>query len=398
MLIDGTQKNAPREFIPLSVPEISGREWDYVKECLDTGWVSSVGAFVDRFEQGLAARVGVPFAVATVNGTSALHTALLAAGVEPEDEVLVSDLTFIAPVNAIRYAGAHPVLVDAEPDHWQMDPELVKDFLEKGCDSKDGVLRNRTSGRRVRGLLPVDVLGHPVDLDPLLELARRFDLRLVEDATESLGALYKGRPVGGDAELACISFNGNKVITTGGGGMILSRREDWARRCKYLSTQAKDDPIEFVHGEVGYNYRLTNVLAALGCAQLERLEDFVESKRRIAATYLRELPAIPGLECNREAPWGRSIFWMFTVLVDEKAFGMDSRALIHHLGERNIQARPLWQPMHLSPAHRNCQALGGDVSARLNRLGVSIPCSVGLGAEDQERVIRTIEGAARARS
>lgn len=316
MLIDGTQKSAPQDFIPLSVPEISGREWDYVKECLDTGWVSSVGTFVDRFEQGLAARVGVPFAVATVNGTSALHMALLAAGVEPEDEVLVSDLTFIAPVNAIRYVGAHPILVDAESDYWQMDPERVKDFLEKGCDSKGGVLRNRTTGRRVRGLLPVDVLGHPVDLAPLLELARRFDLRLVEDATESLGALYRGRPVGGNAELACISFNGNKVITTGGGGMILSRREDWARRCKYLSTQAKDDPIEFVHGEVGYNYRLTNVLAALGCAQLERLDDFVEIKRRIAATYLRELPAIPGLECNREASWGRSIFWMFTVLVD----------------------------------------------------------------------------------
>lgn len=398
MLIDGTQKNAPKEFIPLSVPEISGREWEFVKECLDTGWVSSVGSFVDRFEQGLAATVGAPFAVATVNGTSALHTALMVAGVESDDEVLVSDLTFIAPVNAIRYLGAHPVLVDAEPDYWQMDAERVRHFLENNCETTHGVLRNRSTGRRVRALLPVDVLGHPVDLDPMLDLAQRFNLQLVEDATESLGARYKGRPVGGDAQLACISFNGNKVITTGGGGMILARREEDARRCKYLSTQAKDDPIEFVHGEVGYNYRMTNVLAAIGCAQLERLDAFVETKRRVAATYLRELPTIPGLECNREAPWGRSIFWMFTVLVDAKAFGMDSRALIRFLGERNIQARPLWQPMHQSPAHRDCQILGGEVSTRLNRMGVSLPCSVGLDPEHQARVIQALRDAHEGRS
>lgn len=393
MLMDGTQKNAPAEFIPLSVPEISGREWEYVKECLDTGWVSSVGAFVDRFERELAAQVEAPFAVATVNGTAALHLALLVAGVEAEDEVLVSDLTFIAPVNAIRYVGAHPVLVDAEPTYWQMDVERVKDFLEKQCVSRDGAMHNRSTGRRVRALLPVDVLGHPVDLDPLLELAQRFGLQLVEDATECLGAKYKGRPVGSGADLACISFNGNKVITTGGGGMILTRREDWARRCKYLSTQAKDDPIEFVHGEVGYNHRMTNVLAAIGCAQLERLGAFVEAKRRIAQTYLRELPAIPGLACNLEAPWAESLYWMFTVLVDEQAFGMDSRALIAFLGERRIQARPLWQPMHLSPAHRDSQVLGGEVSARLNRLGVSLPCSSGLSPAHQARVIEVLREA-----
>jgi perosamine synthetase len=390
MLIDGTQKNMPQELIPLSAPDISGREWDYVKECLDTGWVSSVGAYVDRFEQGLASTTGVPFAVATVNGTAALHTALVVSGIKPDDEVLVSDLTFIAPVNAIRYAGAHPVLVDAEPDYWQMDPERVKAFLQKECHTEYGGLRNRHTGRRVAGLLPVDVLGHPVDLDPFLELADRFGLALIQDATESLGALYKGRPVGGDAPIACISFNGNKVITTGGGGMILTRREDWAKRCKYLTTQAKDDPIEFVHGEVGYNYRLTNVLAAIGCAQLERLPGYIEAKRRIAATYEQELAGVPGLTCMREASWGRSIFWMYTLLVDEKAFGMDSRELIRFLGKRNIQARPLWQPMHLSPAHKEAQVLGGDVSANLNRKGVSIPCSVNLSRKQQEQVLAAI--------
>jgi perosamine synthetase len=395
MLIDGSQAAMPEAFIPLSVPEIRGREWDYVKECLDTGWVSSVGAYVDRFEAALAAQVGTRFAVATVNGTAALHLALLVAGVTAGDEVLVSDLTFIAPVNAIRYLGAHPVLVDAEPAYWQMDPQLVKDFLLNECDRVQGELRNRATGRRVAALLPVDVLGHPVDLDPLLELARSFGLPVVEDATESLGALYRTLPVGRRADVSCVSFNGNKVITTGGGGMLLTDREDWARRARHLSTQAKDDPIEFVHGEVGYNYRLTNVLAAIGCAQVEQLEAFVEHKRQLARRYQEALAEIPGLEPNLEAPWARSIFWMYTILVDEAQYGMDSRALLKALGQRRIQARPLWQPMHLSPAHWEAQVLGGDVSERLNRAALSIPCSVGLDTTSQDRVIQALRDLAR---
>jgi len=390
MLIDGSQNAMPDDFIPLSVPEIRGREWDYVKDCLDTGWVSSVGAYVDRFEGALAQAVGTRFAVATMNGTAAIHLALLVAGVAAGDEVLVSDLTFIAPVNAIRYLGAHPVLVDAEPAHWQMDPALVRAFLEEQCETRDGVLVNRGTGRRVAALLPVDVVGHPVDLEPLLALARTFGLPLVEDATESLGARYHGLPVGQRADLSCISFNGNKVITTGGGGMILTDREDWARRARHLSTQAKQDPIEFVHGEVGYNYRMTNVLAAIGCAQIEQLGAFVERKREIAAGYAEALAGVPGLTLMAEAPWARSIYWMYTVLVDEAGYGLDSRALLRALGERRIQARPLWQPMHLSPAHRDAQALGGAVSERLNRTALSIPCSVGLTPDQQARVCQAI--------
>jgi len=390
MLIDGSQASMPDDLIPLSVPEIRGREWDYVKECLDTGWVSSVGAYVDRFEAALAAAVGARHAVATVNGTAALHLALQVAGVEADDEVLVSDLTFIAPVNAIRYLGAHPVLVDAEPVHWQMDPHLVAAFLHEGCHRVQGILRNKATGRRVAALLPVDVLGHPVDLDPLLELARSFGLPVVEDATESLGATYRGEPVGKRADVSCVSFNGNKVITTGGGGMLVTDREDWARRARYLSTQAKDDPIEFVHGAVGYNYRLTNVLAAIGCAQVEQLAGFVERKRAIAARYQAALAGIPGLSLMAEAPWARSIYWMYTILVDGAAFGMDSRALLKALGERRIQARPLWQPMHLSPAHAGAVTLGGAVSERLNRTALSIPCSVGLDEASQGRVIQAI--------
>ena len=257
--------------IPLSVPEIRGNEWRYVKECLDTNWVSSVGAYVDRFEQMVAQQAETKHAVATVNGTAALHVALMVAGVQPEDEVLVSTLTFIAPVNAIRYVGAWPVFIDAEPTYWQMDPARVVEFLEQGCRWNDGALYNRRTGRRVTAVIPVHILGHPVDIDPIMAVARKFGLKVIEDATEGLGATYKGRSLGCLGDIACFSFNGNKIITTGGGGMIVTDNEEWARKAKYLTTQAKDDPIEYVHGEVGYNYRLTNLLAAVGCAQMEQL-------------------------------------------------------------------------------------------------------------------------------
>ena len=255
--------------IPLCVPEIRGNEWKYIKECLDTNFVSSVGPFVDRFERELAACVGSKYAVATVNGTAAIHIALLIAGVKPDDEVLVSTLTFIAPVNAIRYACAWPVFIDAEEQYWQMDPQRVVDFIEKGCVWKNSELRNKTTGRRLSAIMPVHILGHPVDMDPILEQAQKYNLPVIEDATESLGAKYKGRHAGTLGDIACFSFNGNKIITTGGGGMIVTDNEEWALKAKYLTTQAKDDPLEFIHNEIGYNYRLPNISAAMGCAQLE---------------------------------------------------------------------------------------------------------------------------------
>jgi perosamine synthetase len=378
------------EDIPLCAPEIGGNEWAYVKECLDTGWVSSVGAFVERFERVIADTVGAKHAVATMNGTSALHIALLLAGVRPDDEVLVSSLTFIAPANAIRYLGAWPVFVDAEPRYWQMDPGLVLDFLAQGCTRREGELVNLATGRRVGGILAVDALGHPVDLDPLLEAARTYRIPLVEDATESLGASYRGKPVGHLAEVACFSFNGNKLITTGGGGMLVTNNEAWARRAKYLTTQAKDDPIEFIHGDVGYNYRLTNVQAAIGVAQMERLVAHVAAKRRIAERYADAFADVPGITPMQEAPWASSVFWMYTMLVDEGRFGLGSRELIRILGQRGIQSRPLWQPLHQSAPHRGSPTLGGSVAERLNRTAVSLPCSVGLSTEAQDSVIRCV--------
>src|SRR5262245_23809249 len=268
--------------VPLSVPHLAGNEWRYVKECLDTSWVSSAGGFVTRLERVLADRTGRAHGVATSSGTAALHTALVVAGIGADDEVLMPALTFIAPANAARYVGAWPVFVDVEPDHWQIDPGKLAEFLERECQWRDGALWNRTSGRRVRAVLPVDLLGHPFDADPILDLARSRELIVIEDATESLGARYKNRSVGRLGDLACFSFNGNKIVTSGGGGMIVTDDTNWADRARYLTTQAKDDPIEHQHGDVGYNYRLTNVQAAIGVAQLEQLDDHVERKRFIA--------------------------------------------------------------------------------------------------------------------
>ncbi|HEY7894276.1 MAG TPA: LegC family aminotransferase [Gemmatimonadaceae bacterium] len=380
--------------IQLCVPEIRGNEWAYIKECLDTNWVSSVGEYVDRFERSLASVTGARFAVATSSGTSALHTALMVAGVEADDEVLVSTLTFIAPVNAIRYVGAWPVFIDAEPDYWQMDTARLAQFLEHGCEHRGSALYDRATNRRVRALLPVHVMGHPVDMAPLLDLARRYELVVIEDATESLGARYRGTPVGHMGDVACFSFNGNKLITTGGGGMLVTDREDWARRAKYLTTQAKDDPIEFEHGAVGYNYRLTNIQAAMGVAQMEQLDDYLAAKRRIAERYAAALADVPGLTVMRQASWAQSAWWLYTVLVDPVEFGMDARALMRYLGARQIQTRPLWQPIHQSKPYRGMMpALGCPISEQLHRQALSLPCSVGLQAEQQTRVIDAIVAA-----
>lgn len=380
----------PEGFIPLCVPELCGSEWEYVKECLDTNWVSCAGPFVNRFEEMVADFAGVTHAIATSSGTAAIHIALLAAGVQPNDEVLVPTLTFIAPANAIRYTGAWPVLIDVEPTYWQMDPQRVADFLKLECRWTNGELINKVTGRRVRAILPVHILGHPVDIDLIVELAREFDLAVIEDATESLGAEYKDRKVGHLGDIACFSFNGNKLITTGGGGMIVTDKPDWAERAKYLSTQAKDNPTEYIHKEIGYNYRLTNIQAALGCAQMEQVEKFIAAKRSIAATYAEAFNGLDGIATMHEATWARSVFWLYTILVSEEAYGQDSRALMQRLADQRIQSRPLWQPLHRSPAHLGAQSFLTGTADSINRRALSLPCSVGIPTEDLSRVVETV--------
>src|SRR5579885_76937 len=388
----GTDGDAP--VIPLSAPEIRGNEWRYVKECLDTGWVSSAGAFVDRFERETARKLGAEHAVACQSGTAALHVALEVAGIGPGDEVLVPTLTFIAPANAVCYVGATPLLVDVDPDHWGIDLDLVETFLRKDCQWREGRAVNRTTGRRVAGILPVHILGHPVDMDRVMALAEEFGLVVVEDATESIGATYKGRKTGAVGHVGCFSFNGNKLITTGGGGMIVTSRGDWARRARHLTNQAKVDPVEYEHDAIGYNYRMTNLQAAMGVAQLEQLDQYLAIKRSLAAFYRAALGEHQGISTMREAAWAQSAWWLFTILVDPAAFGIDSRALMRALEAQRIQSRPLWRPLHKGPPHQGRQVLGGAVAERVCRMALSLPSSVGLTAAQRARVVDAVRQAA----
>lgn len=384
----------PQEIIPLCVPSIRGNAWDYVKKCLDTNWVSSVGPFVDDFEKRVAEYSGADFAVATVNGTSALHVALLVAGVEPGDEVLVSTLTFIASANAVRYAGAIPVFIDAEPVYWQMDPQRVRDFVEKKCELRQNQLFNKETGRRVRAIVPVHVLGHPVDIQAIQEIARQNNLIMIADAAEALGARYRGQAIGQFGDISCFSFNGNKIITTGGGGMLVTNDPAFAARARYLTTQAKDDPLEYIHNEMGFNYRLTNLQAALGCSQMEELSSYVEIKRGIAALYRDAFADVDGIRPMIEAPWAFSTFWLFTILVDPDRFGMNSRQLLRELSKRGIQSRPLWQPMHRSPSFAYLSPANCPVADHLYAHALSLPSSVDLGA-GQHRVIEALRDLSR---
>ena len=375
--------------IPNAVPHLAGNEWRYLKECLDTNWVSSVGPFVDRFERETAAAVGAAHAVAAVTGTAALHVALLTAGVRPGDEVLVPTLTFIATANAVCYCGAVPVFVDVEASTWGLDPAKVDDFLAKECDVRGGVVVNRATGRTVRAVLPVHLYGHPVDLDAFLDVAARWPVALVEDSAESLGARYKGRAVGVAGLAGCLSFNGNKIVTAGGGGMLLTNDAAVAARARSLTTHARADATEWIHREVGYNYRLTNLQAALGVAQLEQLGAFVEAKRRTADAYAAAVAAFEGVEPFVEQPWARSTYWMFSVLLDPRRFGA-AREVVRAANADGIGFRPLWYPLHRQPVFAGRQAYRIEIADDLHARGVSLPVSVGITDAERARVIERL--------
>lgn len=379
--------------IPLSVPELQGNEWKYVKECLESGWVSSAGPFVDRFERETAAYVGMTHAVAVINGTAALHTALRVVGVQPEDEVLVSDLTFIAPVNAIRYCGAHPVFVDADPTTWQMDVEKAAAFLEQECELRGEACYNRHTGRRVHAIVPVHILGLTCEMDRIVELARRHRLRVVEDAAEAIGVRYRGRHAGTVGDVGVLSFNGNKLITCGGGGMLLTDRPDDATYARYLTTQAKDDELEYLHNEVGYNYRLTNLQAAVGVAQLEQLDGFIARKRAIARAYDEAFRDLDGITTMPRPAHTESTSWLYTILLKAGTSLAQRQAFIRRLHAQGIGARPLWRPIHTLPPYRNCQAVAIEHAIRLYERAVSLPCSVGLDESDLARCVAVVKPA-----
>ena len=379
--------------IPLSSPNIGLREQELVAESVRSGWLA-YGPFVEEFENAIESRLGVGHAVALSSGTAALHLALILAGVEPDDEVVTSTLSFVAPANAIRYVNANPVFIDAERDFLQMDVDRLRVFFEERCEQTDRGLLNKETGRRIAAIVPVHILGHPADLDAVSAVTAKYGLPVIEDAAEGLGARMRGRPVGALGDIACLSFNGNKILTTAGGGALVTDDDATADRARYLATQAKDDPLEYIHGAVGFNYRMSNLHAALGCAQLERLDEFVASKRRIADRYVTSLADVSGLTFPKEAEWAFSTYWMFTILVAPGEFGMDGRELMHRLFDLGIQARPLWQPLHRSPAHSGPTGQACPVADRLHAEGLSLPCSTSLTDEEQSRVIEAILSAA----
>jgi len=373
--------------IPLSEPLISGNEWKYIKDCLDTGWVSSVGAYVNRFEEMVANYVGTQYAIATVNGTSALHVSLLACGVQPDDEVIVPTLTFIAPVNTVRYCGAHPVFMDCILNTFCMDVQKVKEFIIIECEQRrGGYTYNKRSGRRVKAIIPVHILGHPVEMDELVKICHQYNIDVIEDATESLGSQYKGKKTGTFGKIASLSFNGNKIITTGGGGMVLTNREELASRVRHLTTQAKRDPFEYDHDEIGYNYRLTNVQAALGVAQMERLPEFINIKRKNAEIYRRLLSDLKEVEIVWEAEGVISNFWIYAIRVSRK----DKRPLMDFLMAKGIQVRPLWKLIHTLPMYKDCQAdnIGNAIDAY--ETCISLPSSVTIREEEINFVVSSI--------
>ncbi len=380
--------------IPLSVPSLKGNELKYVTECIETEWVSSAGSYVDRFERDVARYVEIPFAVACNNGTAALHTALLLNKLERDDEIIVPTLTFIAPVNTVRYVGAHPVFMDCD-DYLNLDPVKFEEFLVRECEMTSRGLMNRATGRRVGAVIVVHVFGHPCNLAPITALARRFGLAVIEDATEALGSTYEDwegarRFAGTIADTGCLSFNGNKLVTTGGGGMVLTADRALAERARYLTTQAKDDGERFTHHEVGYNYRLTNIQAAIGCAQLERVEEFIRIKRENFSLYRGHLADVPGLRLIEAPPKTRSNHWHYTLVVDEARYGRSADALRKRLAEHAIETRPIWELNHRQRPYRQCQAYRIEKAPRYHAQSLNLPCSVGLNPTLIPEICRVI--------
>lgn len=374
--------------VPLSEPVVKGNEWKYVNECLSTGWISSVGAYVSKFEDSVVKYIGSRYAIATINGTAALHVSLISCGVSSNDEVITPTLTFVAPVNTVRYCGAQPIFMDCDPDTLCIDTEKTIEFIKKNTLIKtDGFCYNKTTGRRIKAIIPVHVFGHPVDMDNLIDVCKRYNIAIIEDATESFGSLYKGRNTGTFGRVGCFSFNGNKIVTTGGGGMITTNSAKIAGRIRHLTTQAKRKSIEYDHDDIGYNYRLTNVLAAIGVAQMEKIGEYIESKRKNALLYKKLLSGIEKVKFLWEKPWARSNFWFYTI----KSPKRHKTALLRYLISNGIQARPIWKLIHKLPMYRDCQIF--DIKEALSAYDtcINIPCSTDLKEEYLKYVVRVIE-------
>jgi len=369
---------------PLHTPSFGGNEWSYVKECIDTEWVSSAGAYVDRFEAELAEVTGVERAVAVVNGTAALHVALRLAGVQPGDEVLVPALTFVATANAVAYCNATPHFVDSDLQTLGVAPERLRAYLEEVADRSNGETINRKTGRPLRAIIAMHAFGHPVDLDALQAVCDAFDLVLVEDAAEALGSTYKGRHVGAWGRLSTLSFNGNKTITTGGGGAILTNDPELADKAKHLTTTAKvPHQWAYVHDEIGYNYRLPNINAALGCAQLEQLPAFLERKRRLAHRYKEILATVDGIRFVEEPSFATSNYWLNAIMLSS---GLENErdALLGRTHDEGLLTRPVWRLMSSLPMYAECPRMDLQTAGRIEATLINLPSSPSLVSDHVE--------------
>ena len=372
--------------ILLSGPNISGNEWKYVKDCLDTGWVSSVGSYVSQFENMVAEFSGAKYGVATSSGTTALHISLLLSGLGQGDCVIVPNVTFIASANAIKYTGADPIFMDINPETWQMDLDLLESYLAENTSVEASGARLKSSGKLIKAIMPVHVLGNMCNMIKLLSIAKKYNLKVIEDSTEAMGSYYDNKHAGSFGDFGCFSFNGNKIITCGGGGVIVTDNEEMAKKAKHLTTQAKSDPFEYFHDEIGYNYRLVNTSAAMGVGQMEQLQKFVQRKHEVKNFYISQLSGIGDIEFQKVEEKVNPNWWLFTIKTEKQ------KEVLNILNGNKMQSRPFWVPMNKLPMFKDdIYITKQDLSNYLYQRCLSIPCSTNITDEELRRIVETIK-------
>jgi dTDP-4-amino-4,6-dideoxygalactose transaminase len=368
------------ERIYLSPPHMTGEELKFIQEAFADNWVAPAGPHLTAFESEFAERVGVQHALALSSGTAAIHLGLQLLGVEKDDEVIVSDLTFVGSINPIRYLGAVPIFIDSDAESWNMHPGLLEEFLQKRAKYN----------RLPKALVVVQLYGQCADMDAILNICQHYNITVLEDAAEALGATYKGKAAGTLGSIGVYSFNGNKIITTSGGGMLVSNNEKLVNQARYLSTQAREPVVHYEHKAIGYNYRMSNILAGIGRGQLSVLAQRVEQKRRIFQYYHDRLGILAGIRFMPEAIWGQHTRWLTVMTVNATSFGVDYETIRLALERENIESRPVWKPMHLQPVYRGCEFIGNGLSEALFNTGLCLPSGTALEPSDLERIIEII--------
>jgi aminotransferase in exopolysaccharide biosynthesis len=370
----------------LSGPNIAGNEWKYVKDCLDTGWVSSVGAYVEKFEKMTAEFAGAKYAVATSSGTTALHICLILNNIQQEDYVIAPNVTFVASLNSIKYTNADPILIDIDAETWQMDLDLLEDFLSSETEIKNNFSVYKKDGRKIKAIMPVHVLGNMCDMDTLMAIAKKYNLIIIEDATEALGSYYKNKHAGSFGLMGTFSYNGNKIITTGGGGMIITDDEGLAKKAKHLTTQAKSDPFEYMHDEIGYNYRLVNTAAAMGVGQMELFPQFLQRKKEIIAFYKNGLQGVGDITFQKVDDDVNPNWWLPTIMTEKQ------KQVLKILNDNKMQSRPFWVPMNKLPMFKDTiYYTNNDKSDYIYRKCLSIPCSTNITDDEIASVVSKIK-------